>query len=128
MPSDPASTWLTCPQWSPVERFRPPIVSREFAAAYESVMERLAKAHVEAVDKLTREQFIEAMAQAIECGDFMRHVIVGETVAVGNSMTCSHRQGVSYVPYREVERLKARIRELEVELDQALRDANPIEP
>lgn len=84
--------------------FRPPIVSPAFQAAFESVEKVLRERHAEALDKLTREQFITVMGEALASGDFMRHVLVG-----------GEREGqmVTYEPYREQERLKARIRELE---------------
>lgn len=83
-----------------------------------------------AVANLTEEQFVEALRQAIASGDFQRHVVVepvpkyqdvvwnGE-VPIGCSgvnqfaVCVENRQAVTYLPYREVERLKARIKELE---------------
>ena len=56
--------------------------------------------HLLAVDKLTEQQFSEALRQAIASGDFVRHV------------TQDDRQAVTYIPYREVEQLRKLYHEL----------------
>jgi hypothetical protein len=58
------------------------------------------------IERLTNEQFVEAITQAIRCGDFMRLVHIA-----GNS------QAVTYEPFRKVRELEARISELEAEVD-----------
>jgi hypothetical protein len=52
--------------------------------------------HTVALANLTREQLLEAFCQALACGDFQRHIRIGE-----------HAQAVTYVPFRQVESLKA---------------------
>jgi len=52
-------------------------------------------------EKLTEDQFAEAIRQAIACGDFLKLV------------TTDGRQQVIYVPYREVESLKSQVRQLD---------------
>jgi hypothetical protein len=64
--------------------------------------EEVWRAHDKAVEVLTRTQFLEALKQAVACGDFLRHVKVD---------TCS--QAVTYLPYRREQELKSRIAELE---------------
>ncbi len=59
-----------------------------------------------AIENLTQNQVAEALQQAVASGDFMRHVQ-------------SDRQYVDYMPFREVQRLKARIKELELQLKAA---------
>jgi len=57
------------------------------------------------IERLTNEQFVEAVTQAIRCGDFMRFVIVDRG-----------GQAVTYEPFRRVQELQARIKELEAEV------------
>lgn len=57
-------------------------------------------------DKLTKKQFREALGQAIASGDFMAYVRVEDGA-----------QTVIYEPFREVEMLKTRIKELEEEVE-----------
>ena len=85
--------------------FRPPIVDADFQAAFQRVSEALVAERSAAESKLTEQQFIEAMRQALACGDFMRFVVAH-----------SDQSGVTYVPFREHARLRARIRELEDKL------------
>jgi len=59
------------------------------------------RVHNIAIEKLTCEQTAECLRQAIACGDFQRNI------------TQDGRQAVVYIPFREVERLKVRIAELE---------------
>lgn len=54
-----------------------------------------------AVETLTEEQLVEAIRQAILSGDFVRHVVSG-----------SSAQSVVYLPWSEVERLRAQYDEL----------------
>lgn len=58
----------------------------------------------EDAEQLTKEQFIEALKQALRSGDFMRYICAGE-----------NSQCVTYEPFRKVQELEARIRELEDE-------------
>jgi len=111
----------------PTDTFRPLIVTRDFSQAFDRVTKALVEARREAEDKLTEQQLIEAMRQAITCGDFLRLCSVGESRVVDGRFTYEQRQVVVYEPYREVESLKTRIRELELELDMALRAINPLE-
>lgn len=61
-------------------------------------IERLVAEKNIAVDNLTREQFAEAITQAIQCGDFTRCVVRD-----------SDRQHVSYIPFRKEQELQAEI-------------------
>lgn len=60
----------------------------------------LVRKHQLAVETLTEHQLAEAIRQAIASGDFMRHVVT------------DGRQAVTYIPWREVERLRALYNEL----------------
>lgn len=60
----------------------------------------LIRKHNLAVEALTEQQLAEAIRQAIAAGDFMRHVVT------------DGRQAVTYIPWREVERLRSLYNEL----------------
>lgn len=68
------------------------------------VVDRLVLEHNLACEQLTEKQLVEALAQALACGDFQRYV------------TTNGDQTVVYLPYCEEERLRARIEELEKKL------------
>lgn len=72
-------------------------------------VEELIKERAIAVDNLTRTQLADAICQAIQCGDFHRHLVRGED-----------RQQVVYVPFQREHELKARIAELEARIANAL--------
>lgn len=72
----------------------------------EAAIAKMIRERSIAVEKLTERQMGDVILQAIKAGDFMVHVA-----------TDPDRQAVTYLPYRDVEALKARIRELEEELD-----------
>jgi len=57
--------------------------------------------HRLAVDSLTEKQLAEVIRQAIASGDFVRHITQDGS-----------KQSVSYIPWREVERLKPLYNEL----------------
>ena len=86
--------------------FYPPELDNKF----KSQVKELVEAHNLAVENLTQEQVVEIIIQMIKSGDFMRHVYQYD----------AHRlvQGVSYIPFREVEELKAKITKLHAELDE----------
>lgn len=85
------------------------------------VRERFEKTLAEAVrqgheqlDRFTEAQMVEAIKQALLCGDFTKLVVAGDPAGM-------HRQAVVYIPFKRVEELeseivwlKARIAELEV--------------
>ena len=83
----------------------PSAANPDIAVALERVARALGAERAAAKDKLTEAQFTEAMRRALVCGDFLRHV------RVDNGGQC-----VTYEPFRERERLKARVAELEAEL------------
>jgi hypothetical protein len=68
-------------------------------------------------NKLTREQFREAIAQAIKCGDFMRYVQVGHGA-----------QAVVYLPYQREQELESRIKELDTKLRAAMGILDRVQP
>lgn len=85
-------------------------------AMLKKMNEALKKAvheHNVQVENLTRAQFIEALKQACASGDFQRHVVVGP----------EHRQAVTYIPFRHSEEHRQRIRELEAQVAQLLKEA-----
>ena len=53
---------------------------------------------------LTKNQFVNALTQALKCGDFQRFICYDKG------------QAVIYLPYRKVQELEARIKELETAL------------
>lgn len=63
-------------------------------------------------EKLTEEQFIEAMRQAVACGDFERLCLQPSW----DGENFIHKQAVTYMPYRKVQELQSRIEELESRL------------
>ena len=64
------------------------------------VISEMTKKYVIAVEELTEHQLAEAILQAIACGDFQKHI------------DRSGMQGVTYLPYRRVQELEAKIKEL----------------
>lgn len=82
-----------------------PPLTAEFMAAFKRVEEQVREARMAARERLTEEQLVSALRQALACGDFTQLCVVN-----------SDKQGVVYVPYREHARLRARIRELEDKL------------
>lgn len=81
--------------------------------AFMRVVNAVAKERAAAEDKLTEQQFIEALRQALACGDFVRHI------CVDNGSQC-----VTYMPFRNEETSRARIEELERQLSEACRIAD----
>lgn len=73
-------------------------LSDEFDKAFKQLVER----HQIAAAELTERQLAEALKQALACGDFQMHVRASDNA-----------QAITYIPYREHEQLKARIKELE---------------
>ena len=77
-------------------------MNNEFQVAVDKALEDVWARVSADVERLTKEQFIEALTQAIRSGDFMRFI----TVQGGG-------QSVTYEPFRKVRELEARISELE---------------
>jgi hypothetical protein len=72
---------------------------------YKKALEDLTKANNLAVDGLTKSQFLSVLEQMIQSGDFLRYVYLD-----GRS------QQITYIPFRETERLKSKIIELEKQI------------
>ena len=122
---DPKAGWKSI---APPFHYADPIPDMPgFQAAFERVSKAINKEMASAENTLTESQFIEAMRQALACGDFVKYCTAGESSVVDGRYIYEHRQAVSYEPFREVERLKARIRELELEIEQLRRDGSPLE-
>lgn len=96
----------------------------DLRTTFEAAVEKLVEERSLAVEQLTKDQFVEALKQAIKSGDFQRLVSV------------DGRQAVTYIPFREVEALKSRVSELEeivdasrdMALERDLRDLAPTLP
>lgn len=69
--------------------------------------EEVYRAYNRELEKLTKQQFVEVLRQALASGDFMRHVLTGGG------------QRVTYLPYRRVDELEAKVKELEEALENA---------
>lgn len=69
---------------------------------YHEVVEELVRKHVLAVENLTEMQLVEAIRQAIACGDFQRHVCPSNSSQV-----------VIYIPHAREMYLLNKVRELE---------------
>lgn len=76
------------------------------------VRERFEKTLVEAVrqgreqlDRFTEAQMVEAIKQALLCGDFTKLVVAGDPAG-------THRQTVVYIPFKRVEELESEIARL----------------
>lgn len=76
----------------------PPHISQRFD---EVIAEALRKRNV-VIEEMTERQVMEAFLQACACGDFQRLVKINP-----------ESQAVTYVPFRNEQRLKARVRQLE---------------
>jgi hypothetical protein len=72
---------------------------------FKKALEELITANNLEIENLTKSQFLAVLEQMIQSGDFLRHI-------------CFDRSGqqVTYLPYRESERLKNKIIELEKEI------------
>ena len=99
------SFYWTRPQRFFIPQDEMPPLTAEFMAAFKRVEEQMREARTAARERLTEEQLVSALRQALACGDFTQLCVVN-----------SDKQGVVYVPYREHARLRARIRELEDKL------------
>lgn len=73
---------------------------------YKKALEELIAANNFKIENLTKSQFLAVLEQMIQSGDFLRHVCVD-----------LNSQQVTYIPYRETERLKSKIIELEKEIE-----------
>jgi len=71
-------------------------------------LERTIKEVNEGIELLTREQFKEALRQAIMSGDFERCVLVDGSAS-----------NVTYLPYRKANQLRKEVQELEEKLADA---------
>jgi hypothetical protein len=92
---------------------------------FQSVLEGMVRKYKLAADGLTEIQLAECIKQALVCGDFVKYVAKSYTPEVENVLYFNQRadskpalqsvakQSVVYIPYREIEQLKARISELE---------------
>lgn len=74
-------------------------------------IEELITEHNLAVERLTRKQFVELIKQMILSGDIIRHVQFES-----NDSVFGQNQYLTYIPFREVETLKAKIQILENKL------------
>ena len=104
MPSHNPQDWAP-PAWtpSPWSEIKPlPSLFSECSKQLQEVAERLSAERAAAQSKLTKEQFVEAMRQALACGDFMRYVRID-----------NDGQMVTYEPFREVSRLRRRLEFME---------------
>jgi hypothetical protein len=74
---------------------------------FKKALEELVTANNLAAENLTKSQFLAVLEEMIKSGDFLRHI-------------CFDRSGqqVTYLPYRETERLKSKIFELEKEIEE----------
>ena len=68
---------------------------------------QLVRQHNLAVETLTEQQLAEVIRQAIASGDIMRNVVVDRSDPMMDG-----EQSVTYIPFREVERLRSLYHEL----------------
>lgn len=73
--------------------------------ALKKAADKLADEKYAAANALTEEQFIEAMRQALACGDFMRYVHIDGSC-----------QSVTYEPFRECQSLRNRLKFFEQQM------------
>lgn len=77
------------------------IISSKIKEELDKVIDQLVKEKTFNIEKLTREQFVSALAQAISCGDFTRWVKINGD------------QSVTYIPFNREQELLVRISLLE---------------
>lgn len=77
----------------------------ELQRKLQAEVERLSREQSLAIEGLTREQVVSAFVQAIACGDFQRHVVVGDRFG-------DHRQAVTYIPYKGEQEAARKVRDL----------------
>lgn len=85
--------------------------NQAFSDQFYAKLKELVRANNLAAEALTEEQLVEAIRQAILAGDFQRNV-------------SEYGQQVVYIPYREVERLKAKLSILERDMERIADLAN----
>lgn len=73
---------------------------------FKKALEELITANNLAVENLTKSQFLTVLEEMIQSGDFLRYVCFD-----------LNSQQATYIPYRETERLKSKIIELEKEIE-----------
>lgn len=91
-----------------------------FTSSVDSAVNALVEEYNLQVDKLTKDQVAGVISQMIQSGDFIRYIVeMPQIKEESGKFFAGHRQGISYVPFREVERLKQRVKELEETLHKA---------
>ncbi len=105
------------------------VPSSPFPSMDVALTEQVRK-HQLAVEGLTESQFVSVLKQMLASGDFMRNVTNVKLLdkkeildcamtyrcAISNKLDFTHSQSVTYVPFRETEALRERVRELETAL------------
>lgn len=89
-----------------------------FQKAMDEAIDKAVNEYNLKVAQLTKEQFIDALKQAIACGDFKRHVVAGRDIGDLN-----HSQQVIYLPYAREQYLLNQIEELKTRITEMERDA-----
>jgi hypothetical protein len=85
---------------TPPPQFAIPVSDR--MAIFSKAVEEAAEEAFKAQSTLTKEQFVEALMQAIKCGDFVRYVRAGD-----------HAQQVVYLPFQREQELEGNVEQLE---------------
>lgn len=76
-----------------------------FSEAVSKAMDEVIREHNIACDKLTKEQFVNALKQAVACGDFVKYVQAG-----------TDAQAVVYQPFAREQELLWQIEDLKEQL------------
>ena len=91
-------------------------MNAELRIAFNKAIEELTTSYQLTVGGLTKEQFAEALRQAIACGDFKRLVLSHSLDLDYPKLSCSVTQQVVYLPYAREQELLAKIKTLEERL------------
>lgn len=78
-----------------------PEIQTEVKKRFAELYEKIYLAYSNAENKLTKDQFVEVLTQAVASGDFERLIVRG---TVGDSQT------VSYIPFRERDGLLTKLK------------------